>query len=388
MSVMSRTPLGWKILVHKPRRLAVSLAGIALAVALMFTQDGFREAMFDSQTELIRHLDGDLFLINRLKYLMNVPEPFPSRRLAQVRGAAGVEVVLPLYLLNDRPLWRNPGETAARPIRVLAFDPAQPVLNLPGLAASADDLNRSDTVLFDDRSRAAFGSPRRGSRAELAGRDVEVVGTFSLGTDFLSDGTVIMSHRNYPRFFPNAAGPQSVPDKVEVGVIRLQAGADLRAVQEALRDELPGDVAVLTKRELMDLELRYWQSNAAIGYVFTLGMVVGFVIGTVVCYQVLYSNVSNLLPQFATLKAMGFTDGFLVAVVFQQGLFLAVLAFIPAAIAAQLLFSVLSQVTGLVMSFTVFRVGLILILTIAMCTVSGAVAVRRVLSADPAEVFK
>ena len=133
MPTLSRTPLGLKILIHTPARLAVSIAGIALAVVLMFTQDGFRQAMFDSQTETIRHMAGDLFIVSRLKYLMNVPEPFPSHRISQARGVAGVREALPLYLELGRSLLEEPRRTGGPADPRPGLRPGPSRLRLPHL---------------------------------------------------------------------------------------------------------------------------------------------------------------------------------------------------------------------------------------------------------------
>ncbi len=398
---LPRTPMGLKILLHTPGRLAVSVAGITLAVVLMLSQDGFRNALFDSQTAMLRHLDGELVILSRLKYLNYAPEPFASRRLHQARTVAGVRSVAPLYAENARSLWKG-RDGSLHPVRVLAFDPDDSVFDFPEVREHLDELKTPDTVMFDERSRDYYGHPQRGVEAELAGRTVVVAGTFPLGTDFLVDGTVLMSDRTFLKFFPGRgqARTPAIPhperptlpephlDRVEFGVIRLEPGADVRAVQESLRQTLPEDVVVLTKQELVQLELRYWQNNSAIGYIFMLGMFVGFVIGTVICYQVLYSNVSNYLPQFATLKAMGFTDWFLVGVVAQQALFLAALGFVPAVAAAQGLSWVVGRLTGLVMVLTLPQASFILALTVAMCLLSAGIALRRAVAADPAEVFR
>jgi putative ABC transport system permease protein len=177
-------------------------------------------------------------------------------------------------------------------------------------------------------------------------------------------------------------------DKADVGVVKIEDGADPRAVQQALRETLPDDVVVLTRDEMAELESKFWNDNSAIGYVFGLGMAVGFGIGIIICYQILYTNVISYLPQFATLKAMGYSDAYLVGVVLQQGLFLALLSFVPAIAGAQLLFWGISKATGLLMFLTVWRIALVLVLTVLMCMVSGVIAVRRVVAADPAEVFQ
>jgi putative ABC transport system permease protein len=381
-------PLALRILLHHPRRLAVSTAGVLLAVVLMFSQVGFRNGTFDSQTQLIRHLDGELVLVNPLTRILYVAEPFPSRRLAQARACPGVKAVHPLYLEGVAgALWKNPADGSTRPVRVLAFDPNGPVLDIPEVRAHAKALETPGTVLFDSRARRYYGRPRAGTATELAGRQVEVVGTFPLGTDILTDGTVLMSDRSLLTFSPRrAAGPRL--QTAEVGVVQLEPGADAHAVQEALRQVLPDDVAVLTRQELEERETRYWRDNTAIGYVFGLGMAVALVIGVVICYQVLYTNVTQYLPQLATLKAMGYTDTYLAGLVLQQGLLLAVLGFVPGLAVARALFAVVSALTGLTMVLTSLRVTLLLILTVLMCMAAAAIALRRVLRADPAEVFR
>jgi putative ABC transport system permease protein len=389
MVPLPRMPLALRILLHTPGRLAVSIAGILLAIVLMFSQSGFRNGMFDSQTELIRRIKGDLMIVGRLKVLMYVGEPFPSRRIYQAQACPGVQAVYPLYTESDT-IWHNLSDGTTRPVRVLAFNPDDPVFDLPGVSAHAAALKMPDTVLFDELARDYYGQPRprAGTEAELNGRKVTVVGTFRLGTDFVTDGNLIMSDHNFLRFFPDCLSPAPRLDKVMVGVVRVAPRADLRAVQRTLQEALPEDVAVLTKQELVELETTYWRNSTAIGFIFTLGMTVGFLVGILICYQVLYSNVSNYLPQFATLKAMGFTDRFLVGVVLQQGVLLALMAFLPAVGVAQVLFWVVSDWTGLLLFLTPSRIACVLLLAVAMCMVSGAIAVRRVLAADPAEMFR
>jgi putative ABC transport system permease protein len=271
---------------------------------------------------------------------------------------------------------------------VLACNPDDPVFDFPEMKSLAAALRKPDTVLFDRQARDYFGRPQAGTTAELSQRRVMVAGTFGLGTDILSDGNLIMSSRNFAKFFAQGPHTASHLQGVAIGVVQVARGADVQAVRQSLTEALPGDVKVLTKPEFIHMETSYWETNTAIVLIFTLGTIVGFVIGIVICYQILYSNVSNYLAQFATLKAMGFTDRYLIAAVMQQAIFLAGLAFIPAVAAAQGLFWIVSGLTGLLMYLTVWRIAFILVLTVAMCMVSGVIAVRRVMQADPAEVFR
>jgi len=388
---MARTlsiPLSLKLLIHTPGRLFVSLTGIMLAVVLMFSQTGFRNAMFDSQAYIIEQLDGELFIVSKARHIIYDPDSFASRRIYQAKAVSGVREVHPLYIEGAASIWRNPVNRTLRPIRVLAFDPHHAMFQFPEVPACADRLSMPDTVMFDTKSRDHYGNPQAGTTTELAGREVTVVGTFSLGTDFFTDGNVIMSDRNFEKFFPDRHSPKPHLDKVAIGLVELNPGASLAAVQRALRAELPEDVNIFTKRELANQETEYWEDNTAIGKIFLLGMVVAVTVGVIICYQILYTNVNNYLPQFATLKAIGFNELYLVGVVLQQALFLSVLGFLPALLAAEVLFRIVSGLTGLLMFLTSFRIARVLVLTVAMCLVSGLIAVRRILTADPAEVFK
>lgn len=388
MARLLKIPLGLQILIHTPGRLAVSLGGIVLAVVLMFSQTGFRNAMFDSQTEIIERLNGDLFILNRLKHIMYDPDAFPSRRLYQAEAVKGVHKVHPLYIEGETSVWKNPVKRTLRPIRVLAFNPEYAVFNFPAVKTCAQALRFPDTVLFDEKSRDYYGDPQVGTRTELSGREVTVVGVFRLGTDFLTDGNVIMSDRNFEKFFPDRYSQSTHLDKVAIGVVELDSGYDPTDVEKALEAALPDDVKVLTKLELVNQEREYWNQNTAIGKIFLLGMVVAIVVGIIICYQILYTNVNNYLPQFATLKAIGFSERYLVGVVLEQALLLSVLGFLPALLAAWVLFQFVSYKTGLLMFFNWQRIAVVLLATVGMCLFSGTIAMRRILTADPAEVFK
>ena len=381
-------PLALSILLHNPRQFGVSMAGVLLAVVLMFSQAGFWNGLFDSQTELIHRLNGDLMIINKLTRIVTFAKPFANQRLNQARACPGVKAVYPLYFESYQALWKNPKDGSTRPLRVLAFDPDEPVLNIPEVQAHADALKMPDTALFDSESRNYYGKPRVGTITELSGQRIELVGTFRLGTDFVTDGNLILSERNFLKFFPDRTSPAPRLARVKIGVIQLQPGVDPRAAQRTLQQILPADVEVLTKQELVERETKYWRENTAIGYTLGLGMAVGIGIGVAICYQILYTNVVNYLPQFATLKAMGYSDWYLISVVLQQGLFLAILGFLPAVAVAQCLFWIVSGLTGLLMFFTLPRLAVIFLLTVAMCMVSAAIAVHKVVQTDPAEVFR
>ena len=382
-----RVPLAWASLIHNRRRLVASLTGILGAALLMFVQIGFFNAMLDSQVALIRQLAADLVIANRLKATLIMNVPFPRRRVFQALAVDGVAGASPVSIELTASAWKNPLNGRTRNIRVLAFDPEHPFLATPEVERGRAALRRTDSALFDTASRREFGAIRPGARVELAGRAVDVVGLFRLGTDLSTEGTVLMSEANFARVFPARASAAGELESAELGLIGLAPGADPRAVQRALRAALPGDVAVYTREEFAAREMAWWQDNAPIGFVFGLGAAMGFAIGVVICYQVLFTEVTDHLPQFATLKAIGYTNRYLLGVVVRQAVWLSALGFLPALAIAHVLYGWLAAATGLQLSLTPGRVALVLLLTVAMSVLAGLIAVRRALAADPAEVF-
>ncbi|MDX2213037.1 MAG: ABC transporter permease DevC [Oculatellaceae cyanobacterium bins.114] len=383
-----RTPLAWLNLTHNRRKLLTSLGGVAFAVLLMFLFSGFQNALYDSQVQLLNKLNADIILTSKLKYTMFIPESFARRRLYQAQAFEGVVDAYPLYTADAN--WKNADTRKTREVRVLAFNPTDPVFLLPEVQAQVDKLRLPDTVLIDLKARAELGSITPGVETELAERRVTVVGNYTLGTDFASqNGNVIMSDQNFLRYFADR-GPEEDPRSlgtVDIGLIKVALDADVEAITEAMRQRLPQDVVVLTKPAFVTQELTYWRENTQIGFVFTLLTTTSFMVGIILVYQILYTDVADHWAEYATLKAMGYKNIFLLGVVLQEAIILSVLGFIPGFCISSLLYSGATNVTGLLMQMTVDRVLTMFILTFSMCLISGVIAVRKVQAADPAEVF-
>jgi putative ABC transport system permease protein len=123
------------------------------------------------------------------------------------------------------------------------------------------------------------------------------------------------------------------------------------------------------------------------GPIFAMGTIVGFVVGMLISYQVTYTDLSDQLPQYATLKAIGYRTGYLLRVVLAQAGFNALAGWIPAWLLSLLLYYVISRLASLPLHMSVRVALLSLGLTLSMCLISAALALRRVIRADPAEVF-
>ncbi|MCP9902967.1 FtsX-like permease family protein [Cyanobium sp. BA5m-21] len=381
-----RIPLAWLLLTRQPVRLAVALAGIAFAGILMFMQLGFRDGLFDASVTIHRLFDTDLVLISPRSSSSVSMAGFPRRRLVQAMADPDVEGITPVHW--NLLLWRNPDTKATRSILTLGFEPADPLFTDPSLAPKAKLLQDRGRVLFDELSRPEFGPVAewfRGGRtveSEINGKKVRVAGLVGLGTSFGADGNLLTSQETYLQLLPNTP-----PGSIEVGLIRLRAGADADEVVERLKRDLPDDVNVLTKTGFIAFEQNYWRSSTSIGFIFTLGAAMGFVVGCVIVYQILYSDVSDHLPEYATLMAMGYRLPTLLGVVAREGMLLAVFGYLPAYAAGQGLYLLVRNATQLPVSMNLTRALTVFIMILVMCMGSATLAMRRLGDADPAEIF-
>ena len=381
-----RIPLAWLLLSRQPARLAVALAGIAFAGILMFMQLGFRDGLFDASVTVHKLFDADLVLISPRTMSSIGMASFPRRRLVQVMADPAVRGITPVNW--NLLLWRNPQTRSTRSILVLGFEPADPLFTDPSIAVKAKGLSQKGRVLFDQLSRPEFGpiaswyNQGKVVETEVAGKRVRVADLVSLGASFGADGNMLTSRETFLKLMPSTP-----PGSIELGLIRLAPGTDIQAASRRIKALLPDDVKILTKQGFEEFEKNYWRSSTAIGFIFTLGSAMGFVVGCVIVYQILYSDVSDHLPEYATLMAMGYRLAGLLGVVAREALILAALGYLPAYISAQLLYGLVRSGTKLPVAMDPQRALLVFSLILVMCLGSAAVAMRRLGDADPAEIF-
>ena len=381
-----KIPLAWLLLSRQPLRLLVAVAGISFAGILMFMQLGFRDGLFDASVTVHRLLDADLVLISPRSKSSISMSGFPKRRLIQALAQKEVLSVAPVNL--NYLLWRNPENLKTRSILALGFNPEDSLLIDEKFKAKAESLKNPGRVLFDTLSRPEFGpieewfSNGRSVETEVAGKRVKVEGLVELGPSFGADGNLITSRETFLRLL--SGNPKG---SIEIGLIKLSAESDHQFIKNILNKSLPNDVRVLTKREFIDFEKNYWRDSTAIGFIFSLGALMGFVVGCVVVYQILYSDVSDHLPEYATLMAMGYRLKSLLFVVAREGFLLALFGYIPAYLSGQILYAVIRDSTKLPISMDLSKAVLIFILILIMCMGSAAIAMRKLVDADPAEIF-
>ncbi|MDJ0600584.1 MAG: ABC transporter permease DevC [Crocosphaera sp.] len=381
--------LAWLQLKREKLRLIVAISGVAFSNILMFMQLGFEGALYESNTRLHSSLDADLVMINRRSKSLAYSYVFSRRRLYQALGFEEVEGVSEFYV--EYGIWKNAQTNDYRPIFVFGFDPNKPTFTLSEVNQHLEQLKKPDHILFDRQAKPDYGPiaanylNNKTSTNELNNRQVETVGLFTLGPSFAADGNIITSDTNFQEIFKLFRHHRI--GYINLGLIRLKPGADPETIKENLKAYLPKDVDILTIKEFIAFEKTYWRTTTPIGFMFRLGTIVGFVVGTVIVYQIIQTDVADHLPQYATLKAIGYTNNYLLGVVFHETIMLAFLGYVPGVGISFALYQVSKAATLLPMQLTLTRMIVVFLLTVVMCSVSGAIAIRKLKEADPADIF-
>ncbi len=396
--MMSRVPLAWKNLTHDLRKLTVAVAGISFAVMLMFQQRGFNNALFDSTVALVKQLEADIIIFDKGRFSLSAETRFDREALDIAASCPGVEYADAVYTENSVAFLRKQGRKA-RPIRVIAFDLSRPLLkNADGQVIDLRKIAPDETAMIDELSKIEYGfdlapgtddRPKPPQIGELAGRKINIVDTFRLGRDFANDGNLVMSSQTFEPYFQyrQFGDPLGV---VDLGLIQCtdDSPENLQVVKQMLQQRLAdNDVLIATRDEFIQREIKFWAKSTPIGVIFFIGAIIGFVVGIIICYQILANDIADHLSEFATLKAMGYSNAYFFKLVLTEAVLLSLFGFIPGLLFSMVLFEINASITGLIMVMTVPRALLILGLTIVMCVISGLLALRKLISTDPASLF-
>jgi len=393
---LRRTPVAWLQLSHQKMRLLVAILGVAFSIILIFTQLGLRAMLFDGVTLLPENLNGDLYLLSTFAEEMD-DSSFPSVYLYQADAIDGVADARPLYIGTGR--WVDPkllepsskknqnAKVESSYMQILAFNPNKPVFKIPEINQQLDLLAVPGGILYDRFAKSELGDVPQMLADQgfissiLNNRRVTVMGLFNLGSTFFFEGVAVMSDWNYALIKEG-----NDLDKVTVGVLSLEPGADPQVVTQRLQTSLSKDLKVLTPAELAQGE-RDYVAGWAQGKVLNFGAVIGFIVGIIIVYQVIYTDVSEHLPEYATLKAMGYKDRDLSLVVLQECLILGVMGFIPGYLISHVVYYLMATYVELRVSMNTGIALQVFTLNILMCMISGAIAIRKLRNADPADIF-
>ena len=372
--------VAWRILTHQKGRTLLAGGGIFIAILLIFVELGFFVAVPQGGMLIYDHMRFDLLMVSDKYLFQSESGSFSRARLATARAVPEIAQVSPVYLGNAK--WQDPAGGLKLDITVLGIEPGAGVFAVPGIERQSAVLERPDTVLVDAATRPLFGPLVAGRAVNIGGRRMTVGGTYSLGTGFLGLGVALASEANFFRISP--ARP---PDTVNLGLVTLKPGADPVRAARDLRAALPADMRVFTRPELVAHEVAYWTTRTATGLIFGSGLLVSFVVGTMVLYQTLATQITRQLPQFATLKAIGYGDAYLNAIVLGESLLIVAVAFLPALGAALGIYALVRSETLLPLSLTAPQLAAVFAIALVMAAASAFLSLGSLRRADPAEIF-
>jgi putative ABC transport system permease protein len=234
-------------------------------------------------------------------------------------------------------------------------------------------------VLYDRRSRPIFGSIEAGKDVTLDAKSFHVGGFVDIGPDIVNDGAMVMSDGSYLAQNPTV--------KPIMGAVRLAPGTDKERIKRQIAEQLPKDISVFTPQEVRSREVAFTLRSAPIGILFGIGMLAGLVIGSITCYQILFNEIMDRIKQYAMLKAMGFSDGFLRRIILEQAILLSCGGFVFGIGVAWLVYTYVAGETLLAVQMSIFSGASVFVLATVMSIVAGLFALRRVATADPAELY-
>jgi putative ABC transport system permease protein len=381
--------LAWHNLLHNKVKTGVAIAGVVFAIVLMFMQLGFLEAVKASATLVYDQLAFDICI--RSKDYLNLADArtFPRQRLQQAAAISGVERAVPLSVAVGA--WRNPQVGYRLAALCLGVPHASKVFRSAAIQGPVEkQLRQPDAMLVDTKTRWEFG-PRDGkrfgkqdvgTRVEINNVAFQIVGEYACGTGLANGGAVIMEESALQQISPTLG-----PNAASLGLIRVAGGDDIQTVAAALRSALPDDVDVLTRPEVLRGEVAYWVYDTNYGLIFQMGVAISLVVGIAIVYQVLVSDVASLLPEYATLKAIGYGNRYLARVILEQSLAMAVLGFLCGCVLSLGLYALTAAGAQIPVRMTWTNFAVVLLLSVLMCAGSGLGAVRKAFQAEPADLF-
>lgn len=383
--VLFAARLAWRQLVYdKPKLLAATL-GVLFACVLVFMQLGFRDSLYTSAASAPLKMQAQLFLLHKQTEALWRPVSFPRSILMRAMGLPETRRVVPLYMSLGQ--FKNMDTHVQRTLMIYGYDPSAELIRIDQFERFRAELLRQDTAIFDVSSRPEFGPVKAliasgRDITEINGRKVKLIGTFKMGTTFAADGNVVMSDLNFHRIFPSRS-----PDQIDLGFVMLAPDANIDAAQAALLRLVGDEVRVLTYEQLVRFEQAYWENSAPLGFIFGFGTLMGLIVGMVIVYQILFTDIGNNIPQYATLVAMGYSQSYLRNIVFASSIYLAVLGFLPGLALSTVLYEVAERSIFIPFPMGVERIASVFFFILIMCALAGLLAIRKLKSTDPADMF-
>jgi len=383
---LGRLPIGWLQLVHNPGRLAAAIAGVAFANILVFMQLGFLGALIESVKLPYDVMNADIFIAASDMNTLSDGSPIPRQRMFEALSVPGVAAATPVFLAKLD--WKQEDGTV-RTLDIFGVDPSAKAFNSDEINSSLELINLLDHAIIDRKTRNVskdiFAKIEAGTPLvfEARGRTLTVDDTFEVGGGFIADGYIIVSDQTFLRLFP-----QRVSGAPNYIFVTLEKNANPQEMLTRLRERLPSyDTSVDMVAQAVARDQSFQTTQKPVGLIFGFGIIMGIMVGIIIVYQVLSTDVADHLREYATFKAIGYPQKFFLGIVFEEAILLAIFGFIPGILISMGLYTLVANVTGLPLVMPYSRPAIVLVGTILMCGLSGAIATRRLAKANPADLF-
>jgi putative ABC transport system permease protein len=383
--LFGRLPIGWLQLTHNRTRFAAALAGVAFANVLVFVQLGIMNSMGAATLRPYDFFQADIMISAGDASTLTDGGNVARQWLLQALGDPDVAAGMGLFIANV------PWDRGEKDISLTTFgvDPIKTEFVSKDIASDLNLLQVRDAAILDRLARglakdeAASIRPQTPLSFETQGRTITAYATFSGGGGFGGDGYMLVSDQTFLSLFPTRSS--SAPDHI---LLSLRPGAETDTVIARLKTLISDpSLRIRSYQDAAQEDLRYQQTKRPTGIIFGFGVLIGVLVGIVIVYQVLSTDVADHLREYATFKAMGYGPRFFLGIVFEEALVLGIMGFIPGLVVGTTILTLMGKITTLPLGMTPSMAMTVFLGTIVFSALSGAIATRRLDAADPADLF-
>jgi putative ABC transport system permease protein len=364
-------------LAHQPLRFLLTIVGITCATLLMLIQGNLLMSFLGASSKIIDSTDSDLWIAGRGTPCFEFPANLEARIVDLARGVAGVEDTT--SIATRIASFKKP-DGSEQLVTLIGSDAAGPGFPVPRLSGRGGAI-QPDAVLIDSSTGGQLNvRGRLPAAVEINGQRANVVGEVSGFSSFLGTPYVFTSYNNALHY---AEGHRQ--DAAFV-LVRVHSGTSPEVVKRRLQERFP-NVDVWTRSEFARRAQVYWSSQTGAGSAILLAAVLGFLIGVAVVSQSVYATTMEHIEEYATLRALGASSGFMIGVILWQALATGLAGYALGAGVSGTVLDRIKTVIPWLASQSSLRTA-ILPLTLALCCIASVLSIRAALAAEPGRVFR
>jgi putative ABC transport system permease protein len=370
--------LAFKSLLHDKLKFAITVAGVAFAVTLVFVQVGLFLGLMDNASITIQHINADLWVTSKNTPNVDFSHTYSETYVNRVRTVPGVEradnliiwfaqIALPngaqegteLYALEDFTRWNVPW-------------------NVEG--GNVEDLRRGNYIMMDDSATKRFGAFEVGEYREVNGQRMKIIGRTRGAVSFTTTPLIFIDYKRAQSL------NELLKTRATYTLVKLEPGADVEAVKAEIKRRLPYN-DVYTREDWAQRSRGYWIKNTGLGLNMAMTVFLGCLVGVVVVAQTLYSSTMEHIKEFGTVKAIGGSNGDIYAILGKQASIAAIAGYLVGAAMAYGMAPLVSKINLKLIIPNELAI-VVFVGALVMCLVAAMISFRKVASIDPALVFR